>query len=293
MTSTVVDEWIKTTDGNDIFTKTWKTSSAPVATLVMIHGFGEHIARYDRMFSVFVSQGIECYGYDQRGWGETGKKSNQFGNNQGYDTALKDIDNAVLKTKRENIPLFLMGHSMGGGLILNYLARGDKLEGVKLVTGAISSAPLVTLSMAIPAPKYYGLRFVSNFLPSFTIQTGVDAAGISHDQEEVKKYLEDPLVHDFATLATLGGFLDAGKDIIKSKAKLINTPVLYSHGDIDPINDYKGTLQAYGLTPSTDKEMKTWPGLFHELHNETMPQRQEVSDYYVNWIKNRLPAVKN
>lgn len=49
----------------------------------MIHGFGEHIARYDRMFSIFVSQGIECYGYDQRGWGETGKKSNQFGNNQG------------------------------------------------------------------------------------------------------------------------------------------------------------------------------------------------------------------
>lgn len=58
--------------------------------------------------------------------------------------------------------------------------------------------------------------------------------------------------------------MDAGKDIIKSKAKLIKTPILYSHGDIDPINDYKGTLQAYGLTPSTDKEMKTWPGLFHE-----------------------------
>jgi acylglycerol lipase len=49
----------------------------------MVHGFGEHIARYDRMFSVFASQGIECYGYDQRGWGETGKKSTQFGNNQG------------------------------------------------------------------------------------------------------------------------------------------------------------------------------------------------------------------
>jgi acylglycerol lipase len=49
----------------------------------MVHGFGEHIARYDRMFSLFVSQGIECYGWDQRGWGETGKKSGQFGNNQG------------------------------------------------------------------------------------------------------------------------------------------------------------------------------------------------------------------
>ncbi|KAG2212730.1 Alpha/Beta hydrolase protein [Mucor mucedo] len=290
---TVSDEWIKTTDGNDIFTKTWKTQSTPVATVVMVHGFGEHIGRYDRLFSLFASQGIECYGYDQRGWGETGKKSTQFGNNQGYDTALKDIDDAILNKKRQDVPLFLVGHSMGGGLTLNYLARGDKYKGVALVTGAIASAPLVTLSMAIPMPKYYALRAVSFVLPSITIQAGIDPAGMSHDQDEIKKYLEDPLVHDFATLATLAGFIDAGSDIIKTKAKLIKTPILYSHADTDPINLYQSTLSAYNLTSSTDKEMKTWPGLFHELHNETMPQRQEVSDYYLDWIKKHIPAVKN
>jgi alpha-beta hydrolase superfamily lysophospholipase len=65
----------------------WKTKNTTKTNYIyiyrMVHGFGEHIARYDRMFSHFVSQGIECYGYDQRGWGETGKKSAQFGNNQG------------------------------------------------------------------------------------------------------------------------------------------------------------------------------------------------------------------
>lgn len=62
----------------------------------------------------------------------------------------------------------------------------------------------------------------------------------------------------------MAGFLDAGSDIIKTKAKLIKTPILYSHADTDPINLYQSTVSAYNLTSSTDKEMKTWPGLFHE-----------------------------
>lgn len=59
-------------------------------------------------------------------------------------------------------------------------------------------------------------------------------------------------------------FIDAGADIIKKQARLIKTPILYSHGDADPINAYTGTVKAYELTTSTDKELKNWPGLYHE-----------------------------
>ncbi|KAI9467960.1 MAG: Alpha/Beta hydrolase protein [Benjaminiella poitrasii] len=287
-------EWITTKDGTSIYTKTWKPASTTpvIANLVMIHGFGEHIGRYDRLLSYFASQGIESYGYDQRGWGETGKKSTQFGNNQGYDTALNDIDAAIIKTKREGVPLFLMGHSMGGGLILNYLARNNVYKGVDLLSGAISSAPLVTLSMPISPIKYYTIRTLSAIVPSMTIRAGVDPAGISHDKAEVEKYKNDPLVHDFATLATLRSFIDAGTDIInkaKPLAKLVQIPILYSHSDADPINAFKGSSDAYELTSSIDKELKNWSGLYHELHNETMPQRQEITEYYAGWIKRHLP----
>lgn len=71
-------------------------------------------------------------------------------------------------------------------------------------------------------------------------------------------------MHKELTHFTVAGFLDAGSDIIKTKAKLIKTPILYSHGDSDPVNLYQSTVNAYNLTSSTDKEMKTWPGLFHE-----------------------------
>jgi acylglycerol lipase len=59
-------------------------------------------------------------------------------------------------------------------------------------------------------------------------------------------------------------FIDAGADIIATKAKLIKSPILYSHADTDPINSFKGCTEAYELTASTDKELKNWPGLFHE-----------------------------
>ncbi|KAI9280504.1 Alpha/Beta hydrolase protein, partial [Sporodiniella umbellata] len=283
----VVDEWITTEDGAEIFTKTWKTKDQPVATLVMIHGFGEHIARYDRTFTAFANNGIECYGYDQRGWGETGKKSGHYGNNEGYDTVLKDVDNAVLKMRRDKIPLFLMGHSMGGGIVLNYVSRKNTYKGVNLIAGTLACSPLVTLSLPIPTIKNYGLRIVSCVIPKFVIQAGLSPEGISHDQEEIRKYKEDPLIHDFATLNTLKSFIDAGSDILKTQAKLIECPLLVSHGDADPINDYQGSVKAYELASSKDKEMKGWPGLYHELQNETAPERDQITEYYIEWIKAR------
>lgn len=52
--------------------------------------------------------------------------------------------------------------------------------------------------------------------------------------------------------------------MITTQAKLIKTPILYSHADADPINSYEGTAEAYELTASEDKELKNWAGLYHE-----------------------------
>ncbi|CAO3615385.1 unnamed protein product [Cunninghamella echinulata] len=284
---TVVDEWITTPDGHQIFTKTWKLSTKPVAEVLLIHGFGEHCSRYDHVFRAFAEQGIQSYSYDQRGWGETGKKYHTYGNNHGYNKALEDINDAVNRIKKDDIPLFLIGHSMGGGLSLNYIARKEKYSGVAKLTGVISSAPLVTLTTPVPAFKYYPLKALSRVLPNFTIQAGLDPAGISHDQEQVDIYKKDPLIHDYTTISTVGGFLDAGKDLL-TIGKDITTPVLFSHGDADPINKFESTKHVYEIASSTDKELKVWKGLYHELHNETKEERDQVINAYLGWIKARI-----
>lgn len=105
-------------------------------------------------------------------------------------------------------------------------------------------------------------------------------------------------------------FLDAGEDVIKHAHK-IKTPIVYSHGIPDAINDYKATKIAYESTGSTDKTLKSWDDLFHDckfifsiiprysqgrsqwimiVHNETPAERQQVMDYYLEWIKARISS---
>ncbi|KAI9029103.1 Alpha/Beta hydrolase protein [Phycomyces nitens] len=285
----VIDEWSKTKDGHDIFTKTWKPVGEPVAQILMIHGFGEHIARYDEMFTFYAENGIESFGFDQRGWGETGAKSKEFGNNNGYMTALGDINAKIHKLKRPEVPLFLIGHSMGGGLVLNLLVRKDVFDGVGLLQGVISSAPLVTLTTPVHPIKFIPLSMLSKVLPSFVIRAGLDPNGISQDKEQVKKYLADPLIHDYATLDTLRGFLEAGESLLTEGVK-IDTPILFSHGTADPINNHDSTKKVYEIASSKDKEMKSWPGLYHELHNELVLERKNVIEYYLHWIQARIPT---
>ena len=105
-------------DGTTFFTKRWTpvTPKDPRALIIFLHGFAEHVERYDDVWPVLVKRGFEVYGYDQRGFG---KSSPRYG-----DTTLPqqvaDLEFAVLREmgslkKRypnHKIPIFLYGHSM-------------------------------------------------------------------------------------------------------------------------------------------------------------------------------------
>ncbi|KAI8061594.1 Alpha/Beta hydrolase protein [Gongronella butleri] len=282
----VIDEWISLSDGHQVFTKTWKVDN-PVADFLIFHGFGEHCARYDGFCQVLAAQGIQCHGVDERGFGETGKKYHSFGNNQGYDVALKDVDETIHRVKQANVPLFLYGHSMGGGLVLNYLARPTKYDGVAKVTAAIASAPLVQLTVPVPALKYYPLKIASYVIPSVTTRSPLDPNLMSHDATEVEKYINDPLINDFISLGTARAILEGGLDLHRV-APEIKTPILVSHGTADGVNSYEASKQVFGKIGSTDKQFKTWDGLYHELHLERQPEREQVIESYAEWVKAHL-----
>ncbi|KAF9175019.1 hypothetical protein BGX20_008771, partial [Mortierella sp. AD010] len=65
------EEWIVADDGHEIYTKTWFPEGKPVASVVFVHGFGEHIVRYDHVFEEFNKAGIQVSSFDQRGFGKT------------------------------------------------------------------------------------------------------------------------------------------------------------------------------------------------------------------------------
>ncbi|KAF9431724.1 hypothetical protein BGZ76_011782 [Entomortierella beljakovae] len=284
------EEWITSEDGHEIFTKTWYAVGTPVASIVFVHGFGEHIVRYDHVFEEFNKAGFQVSSYDQRGFGQTGKKSKSFGNTGGYDKAIPDITAALKRGEIEGLPLFLMGHSYGGGQVLNYDCIGPlrtKLAGV------IASAPLV-LAAASSRPNALTFSFaevVSKVVPSLKIPLNLPSKFISRDEEQVTKYKADPLVHGQITMKGLVDMLGNGKMLLTSRFKDItaDVPLLICHGTVDGLTDYDASKAFFDKVEVKDKEYKVYEEHYHELHNEPEVDRKVVIDYYIQWIRSRLP----
>ncbi|KAF9427769.1 hypothetical protein BGZ94_004184 [Podila epigama] len=283
-------EWIQTDDGHSLFTKTWYPVGTPVASIVFIHGLGEHCVRYDHVFEEFNKAGFQVHSYDQRGFGETGKKSKTLGATGGYAKAIPDITAALKRAEIEGVPLFLMGHSYGGGLVLNYDCIGPLRT---KLTGLIASAPLV-LASAPTRPNNLTVSFagaVSKIAPSIKIPTNLSSKFISRDVEEVKKYDKDPLVHGYGTTKGLFDMLTNGKALLTSRYKEITptVPLLICHGTADGLTDPKASKDFFDKCELKDKEYKVYKDFYHELHNEPKEDRKVVIDYYIQWIKAHIP----
>ncbi|KAF9937785.1 hypothetical protein BGZ65_001002 [Modicella reniformis] len=284
------EEWIKTEDGHEIFTKTWYAVGEPVASIVFVHGLGEHVVRYDHVFEEFSKAGFQVSGFDQRGFGQTGKKTKTLGRTGGYAKAIPDITAALERGKIEGLPLFLMGHSYGGSLVLNYDCMGPLRT---QLSGLIASAPLV-LASAPTRPNDLTVSFagaVSRVAPSLKIPINLSSKFISRDPKEVAKYNADPLVHGYGTTKGLFDMLSNGKLLLTTRFKDITSdvPLLICHGTEDGLTDHTASKQFFDKVQVKDKEYKVYGGHYHELHNEPEDDRKVVIDYYIQWIRKHLP----
>ncbi|MCC7466462.1 MAG: alpha/beta fold hydrolase, partial [Saprospiraceae bacterium] len=129
--------------GLQLFAAHWPVSS-PRAVIALVHGQGEHIARYDQMARWYNQHEIAVLGFDQQGYGRSEGKR---GHAPSLDALLDDIGLLLEKTREQypDLPLFLYGHSMGGGLCLNYTTRRDPD-----LTGLIATGPWIRLAFEAP-----------------------------------------------------------------------------------------------------------------------------------------------
>ncbi|KAI7825243.1 Alpha/Beta hydrolase protein [Gamsiella multidivaricata] len=292
--STSKVEWITAEDGHEIFSKTWHPVGAPLANIVFVHGLGEHIVRYNHVFEEFNKAGFQVSAFDQRGFGETGKKSKSLGCSGGYDKAIPDITAALKRAEAEGVPLFLMGHSYGGGLVLNYDCIGPLKH---KLAGLIASAPMI-LASGPTRPSSLTVGFaglVSKVLPSLQIPTNLSSKFISRDPKAVEKYDADPLVHGYGTTKGLYDMLSNGQALLTTRYKDItpDVPLLICHGTEDGLTDHQASKEFFDKIQVKDKEYKVYENHYHELHNEPEDDRKVVIDYYIEWIRKRLPAAKS
>ncbi len=270
----------RTADSLQIYAQGWQPDTAPQAIVCFIHGIGEHSSRYGHVAAAFCRAGYPFLTFDHRGHG---KSQGKRGHTPSYTALLDDITRLLAEAAQRypHLPRFLYGHSMGGNLVLNYvLRRHPELAGV------IATSPWLKLATKPPTLQVKLAQWGSHVWPSLTLSSGLDINAVSRDPATVRAYQTDPLTHNKVSLRLFADAYQAGQWAIEN-ASDFPLPLLLTHGSADRITSAPASRQFARAAPG-NCTFHVWHGLYHEAHNE--PEKQEVLDFMVNWVKNCTPS---
>jgi lysophospholipase len=263
----------------EIFHQSWLVND-PRAVLVIVHGLSEHSGRYANIIDALEGSGISIYSFDLRGFGQSGGKRGHVDSFLDYIYDLKLFVNFVKENNR-NLPLFMLGHSLGGVIACRYA-----LDYAEDLRGLILSSAGLRLLVEIPGWKKRLANLLSSYTPEFSLATGLNPRALTHDMDAVEAYENDPLVHDRVSIRFWMEFNRAAGECL-NRSYEIRTPVLLIHGKSDPIIDYIGSEIVFERAASSDKELRLFDGLYHETMNEIPSGRQKVLALIVSWLNRR------
>lgn len=241
--------------------------------VILIHGLGEHILRYDDWATRFVSEGYSIIRADLPGHGQSDGKRGHVSS----FSLFPEIIRILIEKANEQfpgLPVILYGHSLGGAIVLDFLVSGA--QGVSL---SVVTSPWIKLSFEPPKSKMVLASAVKSILPTLIQSTGLVADHLSHDKEEVRKYISDPLVHSKISVALFTGVYNAGRNILRLGSR-IDVPLLLIHGTDDRITSPSASAEL--AAKSGMIELRLWDGGYHELHNESF--RDELFSEIVEWL---------
>ncbi len=297
-------------DGKKVFYYRWNPPEGdPKAAVQIVHGMAEHAARYDDAALRLTKAGYIVYAQDLRGHGKTAEDQEELGfiaQENGWERMVEDIREIGEKIRAEqpDIPLFLIGHSMGSFLSRTMMFRHPGLyRGVVLSGTGGNPGVMGRLGrrLALRNAAKHGLKHRDRQLDSLSFgsfnrqfkpsRTSFD--WLSRDDEEVDLYVDDPLCGFICTSAFFRDLLD-GLILIHDPANITkiprDLPVLLISGTRDPVGKNGKAVEAlwsrYREQGAADVTLKLWEGARHELFHET--NRNEVSAFLASWLDDRL-----
>ncbi|CAO3567627.1 unnamed protein product [Mortierella alpina] len=288
----VKNNWANSADDSiHIFTKTWQPIGVSVhSVVVFVHDILEHCERYQPLFVLFAGKGIEVQSFDLPGFGETGARADALGITGGYEALVKEIDQALDRalTTRPSKPIFLMGHGMGGALVLNYVCGlGQRITSL---AGIMVSSPYLK-----PTISGAGARFPSTYnrlgkwYPNISVSFQVSPQELTRNHAEQERHHGDGLIRESVSLRCLGDMIYQGQKLLRKRWKQFPPalPILLLHGTDDPICSYQATSTLSTLLQKLEPinlKFKSWKGNKHDPHWDL--DADVVRNEYIHWIRN-------
>ncbi|MEP9394456.1 lysophospholipase [Gordonia sp. VNK1] len=254
-------------------------SAQPRAVVVIAHGMGEHGRRYGHVVDALLADGYVVAVPDHLGHGRSGGARMRIRSFSDYTT---DLHRVIGNVAVDGLPTYLLGHSMGGCIALDYaLDHPDELAGLILSGAAIMPGD------DLPGPLIAVSKIVGKIAP--TLPTlALDSASISRDPAVVAEYEADPLVYRGKIPARLGAEMVTTMQSFPKRLPTLRMPVLVMHGSEDKLTNPYGSRLVDKLAGSDDKTVIIWDGLRHEIFNE--PEKDDVIGTLTRWLDQRVGA---
>lgn len=293
---------------NSLNTVIWETEKEPVGVLQIVHGMAEYIDRYDNFAKYMTEHGFNVIGHDHLGHGHSVSDERDYGffaEENGDKIIIEDIHSVTqyAKEKWEELPNFILGHSMGSFCLRQYLTKysNDVFGAIIMGTGWIpSAAALLGKTIATNTCKSKGSHTVNPLLIKLTLEpynkpfapTRTNCDWLSRDEKQVDLYVNDKLCGFDFTAGAYKDFFTVLEKIAKNR-QLIgmrkSLPILITSGSVDPVGGKKACekLNAqYKRCSIDDVTLKLWENDRHEILNEL--DKSDVYDYICTWLKSKI-----
>jgi alpha-beta hydrolase superfamily lysophospholipase len=260
----------------NVFYQTLLPEGEIKAAILIVHGLGEHSGRYLNVADYLVPRGYAIYGFDLIGHGKSAGERAYVERYEDYSETLLTYYKMV-KAEQPELPIFLLGHSMGGLIVTEYL-----IDHSAYFQGAIISAPSIMIPDFVTKFTVIAGKVLSKIAPKIGL-FGLDANAVSRDPEVVQAYVNDPLVFHGKTTARLSAESLQAIMRVNEDMEQITAPLIILHGEDDKLANPKASELLYDRASSIDKTLKIYEGLYHEVFNE--PEREQVLGDVATWLE--------
>ena len=277
---------ITTVDGLDLVWQSW-TPASPKGVIVIIHGLAEHSERYRESAEFLSANDWAVYTGDLRAHGLSPNppKAGRVHVNR-FEDYFRDVDalTGLAREKYGELPMYLLGHSMGGLIAIRYA-----LEKPAGLAGAIISSPALGTHPEFKPPILLKLMvsILSRLAPRLLVASDLDTQAISRDPAVVKAYIDDPLVSQKVSTRWYGEIMKSMKKAHKGAASL-RIPILLMQSGADRLVDPAAPGRWASAAPEGLVELVVWDGLYHEMLNE--PEKDKVRARLLKWLDTHSPG---
>lgn len=273
---------LNTADGLPLHLRQWgpPADRAACGSVLIVHGLGEHIGRYEALAGRLRAAGWVVAGYDQRGHGASGGARGAIA---APDSLLADLA-AVIDALRPGLPgpLLLLGHSMGGLVAARFVAEAlapQPAAWSRPLDGLVLSSP--ALDPGMNAAQKLLLAVLGPLAPGLAVGNGLRPDWISRDPAVVAAYVADPLVHDRVTPRLVRFIVDGGA-LVRARAPQWRLPTRLLWGGADRCVAPAGSAAFAAAAPAAVVQASRYDALAHEIFNE--PEREQPVADLLAWL---------